>query len=700
MKLLYKILLLLFPVVALAQRAGDKITSDSIVWEKKQNHYRFSQDTFSFCDPDSDGFTVINFENIKDVILNEHIAEFGTDAGIFISTRLAKVHLVTNINENPQKTQICNASAGLGGYGMLDIAVNQENEMYVAAVDKIYKINAGNCNVENVIDLGLNGMSISSLSFDREHNLYLGGFDSSVYKLANGQYNTMLPWHNFGSGFAAGDFVMCKDKMYIAWRMGSQCRLYEVTVDASMNYVSHVDLGNLPDNTYGLASELGRLYGVTPFQLYKITSDPLTFEPVLNNNDPYDDWYGAAGKNEAVNFDIQVFASTADAQSNQNPLPNLWTNTIAGGQTVYVVIKNTVNNQTVTVPVIIEVNVAPSYTNPQQLVHCESDADANIFNLRATAAAIVGLQSNVVVTYHANQADATDNGPALADIYTAQTQSTDIFVRLTNVVTGCFLTFFFKLEVAPKPNLNQPDDMSFCASGTNYVVDLTDQYAPILDGQSTEDLTIAFYNNADDAFAGINALTVPYQMNVRHKEIFVRIENTYSGCFDTGSFFVHLIAENSDFPVNYNVEVSDWTYEDNSIQVMANGNYEYSLDGNVYQDSPYFGGLAAGEHQLHVRDKANCSVSIKDIFMLMYPKYFTPNGDGFNDHWNIMMASKEPNMEIEIYDRYGKAIATLDKNNSSWNGSLNGKELPASDYWFTVTRENGKTFKGHFTLKR
>ncbi|WP_445710532.1 T9SS type B sorting domain-containing protein [Flavobacterium sp.] len=29
-----------------------------------------------------------------------------------------------------------------------------------------------------------------------------------------------------------------------------------------------------------------------------------------------------------------------------------------------------------------------------------------------------------------------------------------------------------------------------------------------------------------------------------------------------------------------------------------------------------------------------------------------------------------------------------------------GKQLPSTDYWFVVTRENGKEFKGHFTLKR
>jgi gliding motility-associated-like protein len=57
-------------------------------------------------------------------------------------------------------------------------------------------------------------------------------------------------------------------------------------------------------------------------------------------------------------------------------------------------------------------------------------------------------------------------------------------------------------------------------------------------------------------------------------------------------------------------------------------------------------------------------------------------------------------MSIQIYDRYGKLIATLKGISEGWDGTLNGNELPSSDYWFVVKRESGKVFKGHFTLKR
>jgi gliding motility-associated-like protein len=35
-----------------------------------------------------------------------------------------------------------------------------------------------------------------------------------------------------------------------------------------------------------------------------------------------------------------------------------------------------------------------------------------------------------------------------------------------------------------------------------------------------------------------------------------------------------------------------------------------------------------------------------------------------------------------------------------WDGKFNNTLLPSSDYWFVVKRENGKVYKGHFSLKR
>ncbi|GAA4232234.1 hypothetical protein GCM10022291_06580 [Postechiella marina] len=81
------------------------------------------------------------------------------------------------------------------------------------------------------------------------------------------------------------------------------------------------------------------------------------------------------------------------------------------------------------------------------------------------------------------------------------------------------------------------------------------------------------------------------------------------------------------------------------------------------------------------------------------PKFFTPNGDGNHDYWEV----KDPKNEIKIiyiFNRYGKLLKTLASNTIGWNGSLSGKKLLADDYWCLLELHNGETIKTHFTLKR
>lgn len=94
--------------------------------------------------------------------------------------------------------------------------------------------------------------------------------------------------------------------------------------------------------------------------------------------------------------------------------------------------------------------------------------------------------------------------------------------------------------------------------------------------------------------------------------------------------------------------------------------------------------------------EGNC---INYVDELPYPKFFTPNNDGYNDTWSIDFAYLKPDSGIKIFDRYGKFIKEINQNNS-WDGTYLGTNEPASDYWFTATRLNGKEYRGHFSLKR
>ncbi|NGY38364.1 T9SS type B sorting domain-containing protein [Flavobacterium sp. XN-5] len=149
--------------------------------------------------------------------------------------------------------------------------------------------------------------------------------------------------------------------------------------------------------------------------------------------------------------------------------------------------------------------------------------------------------------------------------------------------------------------------------------------------------------------------------------------------------------------------INDFDGNKNSalIEYTGTGDYEFSIDGTYFQDSPQFDGITAGTYYAYARDKNGCGNSDSfQFYVLDYPRFFTPNDDGINDLWMIKNLSLFPKASITIFDRYGKLLKMLNSTSQGWNGRFNGYNLPADDYWFHINFANSKKIKGHFSLKR
>ncbi len=156
----------------------------------------------------------------------------------------------------------------------------------------------------------------------------------------------------------------------------------------------------------------------------------------------------------------------------------------------------------------------------------------------------------------------------------------------------------------------------------------------------------------------------------------------------------------------------DWTVTDAftknqivTITASDAGNYLYQLDSGPFQNSPIFENVASGLHSITVVDVNNCSAPLSNdnVLVIGYPKFFTPNGDTYNDTWNIFDLEDQLNSRIYIFDRYGKLLKEISPKGAGWDGTYTGRSMPADDYWFTVDyTEQGivKKFKSHFSLKR
>jgi gliding motility-associated-like protein len=170
---------------------------------------------------------------------------------------------------------------------------------------------------------------------------------------------------------------------------------------------------------------------------------------------------------------------------------------------------------------------------------------------------------------------------------------------------------------------------------------------------------------------------------------------------------INVTVDPSNTIVSLNWTVTD-AFSKNQIVTVANpvgANYLYQIDSGPFQTSPVFENVASGLHSITVNDINGCSqLTDENVLVIGYPKYFTPNGDTYNDTWNISgLSSISNNSRIYIFDRYGKLLKDIGPNEKGWDGTYIGQPMPATDYWFTVEySENNivKSFKSHFSLKR
>ena len=127
----------------------------------------------------------------------------------------------------------------------------------------------------------------------------------------------------------------------------------------------------------------------------------------------------------------------------------------------------------------------------------------------------------------------------------------------------------------------------------------------------------------------------------------------------------------------------------------------YQLNNGNFQDSNTFENVNPGCHTVNVTDIYGCTNLSSSVFVFDYPKFFSPNNDGYNDFWNVFLENSDTT--LSIFDRYGKLLKQIRQDEVGWDGTYNGYKLPSTDYWFVLDYDEcgiKRTFKSHFTLIR
>ena len=216
--------------------------------------------------------------------------------------------------------------------------------------------------------------------------------------------------------------------------------------------------------------------------------------------------------------------------------PENYTNT-SNPQTVYIKINNTVSDCYVALPINLIVNLPPALSGIEFYEICEDlDSDIELDSLNE----IFAIETGTLIDYFGSIADAEAITNALDSNYIYMSNVETFFYRLTNPVTGCFIISSFDLIIHPLPIANMPSTFLACDDITNNgeeIIDLTLQNNQVLGSQLNTDFSITYYNNETDANNENNSLPDDY-LATNGEIIFVRLENSTTGCYDITQFDV------------------------------------------------------------------------------------------------------------------------------------------------------------------
>ena len=340
-----------------------------------------------------------------------------------------------------------------------------------------------------------------------------------------------------------------------------------------------------------------------------------------------------------------------------------------------------------------------SYKNPilKTLTQCGDSSGTALFDLTQITSS-VNISSDNSIDYFSDLL-----GTEITNRTAYKSKADTVYARITNTASECLDFVQISLQVLTTSTAIQ--NLTFCDNDVNQdgirIFNLKKEVdLKIMPLPSSTSLVEGYYSVLNDAVTKQNKLNNTYT-NIPNQTIFVRVENG-TDCY--GIYQINLNVTtytNAATDIISDVLIKDFS-GNNSVEIktMGTGPFEYSLEGITFQDNAMFTNIKAGEYTVYVRDNFNCELSKKQIYVLDYPRFFTPNGDGYNDLWKIKNLYLYNKAIITIFDRYGKLLKQLNASSSGWNGTYNEVPLPADDYWFNINLVEKNTIKGHFTLKR
>ncbi|AYN68856.1 gliding motility-associated C-terminal domain-containing protein [Euzebyella marina] len=303
----------------------------------------------------------------------------------------------------------------------------------------------------------------------------------------------------------------------------------------------------------------------------------------------------------------------------------------------------------------------------------------------------LGVQdpNDFLVNYHETPADAANGINALPKQLEVTQGIQTIFVRVSSLDNPrCFdASQSFQIINLETPEIDFETEAYICENANGITI-----------GENNPDPNYAYRWSTGE--------TTPAIVVNEAGDFTLNIYNNQAGfsCENSATIRVYV----SRPPVINDVLVHDLR-NNNTVTVLTEDNrsLQFQIDDSPFQEANTFYEVLPGRHTINVNDPNGCGMVSEDIIVVGFPRFFTPNSDGSNDYWHIEGIETLESPVVHIFDRFGKLLTQLNENSAGWDGLLNGKPMPETDYWFKLTYTNlegnvveAKYINSHFSLKR
>ncbi len=488
------------------------------------------------------------------------------------------------------------------------------------------------------------------------------------------ELNAFQPGNNTYKWFRNGtELITETNATYTVTQPGNYA--VEVTIDGTCLSTGSVTVEYAPDpivsNTTLIACDLD-LNGFTTYNLFDA-------ESAITNGD---------NQLTVANF----YTTLTGAEDTENGLitsPTNYNNTTVL-ETVFARVQN--DNGCISVAEVI-LDIANNSVNLPAFPACDSDFDGmttfNISELETYIIAQPDVPNTASVSFFETQLDMENQANEIVGTYenTNSPNADTLYIQISDN-GNCYAFSTLDLEIYNAPELLPAESLFYCLNEFPTPITIS---AGIVNEQTTS-YNYQWFLNGTDLMLNSSQIQVNETGNYS-----VTVTNQ-NGC--TATRIIQILPSNT-ATIDDIVIVEGSSNNSISVYVSGDGSYEFSLDSGSFQNSPTFNNVSAGMHTITINDINGCDPISQDVYVLGFPKFFTPNGDGMNDYWKpIGLHSKIKTIQITIFDRYGKLIKEINSANSSWNGTYKGQQLGADDYWYRAIFPNGKEYLGHFSLVR